>query len=55
MLLTLSSRPLAFLDAPRPPVEADCGTHQVRADLQGNAARALRVFEILDGGDMAVG
>jgi hypothetical protein len=42
------------MDLLGPPVEAGGRTDQVAATLEGGAAGALRVFQVVDGGEMAV-
>jgi hypothetical protein len=53
--LPLSSPgPSSFGDLVRPPREAGGGTNEIGAGLQRRAAGELGVFELLDGGELAV-
>lgn len=53
-VILISSWPLSFLDALRPPVELRRGAHEVRTLLERDTAGGLDVFELVDCGEMAV-
>ena len=54
-LILIQSRSLSFPDALGPPVEPRGRANEVGTRLEGDAARGLGVFEVVDRGEMAVG
>jgi hypothetical protein len=53
-VILIRPRSLSFPDALGPPVEPGGGANQVGTRLEGDAARGLSVFEVVDAGEMAV-
>src|SRR5260221_5935520 len=54
-VILISSRPLSFLDPLGPPVEQGGGADEIAACLQGDTARGLDVFQLVDAGEVAIG